>query len=295
MLNYPSMQLGDHLFEWGQRTYVMGILNVTPDSFSGDGLMTGVEPVEAALCQAQAQIEAGADLLDVGGESTRPGATPVELAEELERVIPVIRALAQQVSVPISVDTYKAEVARQAISAGAVLVNDVWGLTQDPDMGAVVAETGVGVVLMHNRSHSRQVQQGSWGGRYVDMDYTDLMQEIKMGLQGCVDQAVEWGIRPERIILDPGIGFGKTSEQNFELIRRMDELRSLGFPILAGPSRKSFVGYRLNLPADQRVEGTAAAVSLCVDRGADLVRVHDVGPMVRVCRIADAIVRGSLG
>lgn len=287
------MSLGDHLFEWGQRTYVMGILNVTPDSFSGDGLMAGADPVQAAVRQAQAQIEAGADLLDVGGESTRPGATPVGLTEELERVIPVIQALAQRVSVPISVDTYKAEVARQAILAGAVLVNDVWGLTRDPDMGAVVAETGVGVVLMHNRSHSRQVQQqGSLGGRYVDVDYTDLIQEIKTGLQDCVAQAVEWGIKPERIILDPGIGFGKTMEQNFELIRHMDELRSLGFPILAGPSRKSFVGYRLNLPADQRVEGTAAAVALCIDRGADLVRVHDVGPMGRVCRIADAIVRG---
>ncbi len=292
-LKYSSIQLGDHHLEWRQRTYVMGILNVTPDSFSGDGLMDRSDPIEAALEQAQAQIAAGADLLDVGGESTRPGSQPVSLAEELARVIPVIQALAKAVSVPISVDTYKAEVARQGIAAGAVLVNDVWGLTHDPQMGSVVAESGAGVILMHNRSRSQNVQQqATLGGRYVDIDYSDLMAEIKIGLQNAVEQALQWGISPEKIILDPGIGFGKTMEQNFELIRRMHELKELGYPILAGPSRKSFVGYRLDLPADQRLEGTAAAVALCIDRGADLVRVHDVGPMYRVCRIADGIVRG---
>lgn len=289
---YSSLRLGSQVLDWGQRTYVMGILNITPDSFSGDGLMNHTDRVATAVAQAQEQVSAGADILDVGGESTRPGSEFVPLEEELARVIPVIEALVSEVSVPISIDTYKAEVARQAIAAGAALVNDVWGLSQDPEMGAVVAEAGVGVILMHNRSQPKQVQQQQGlGGRYIGTEYPDLMAEIRRGLEVCLETAFRCGIQPGQIILDPGIGFGKTTEQNFELIRRLDELTDLGYPLLAGPSRKSFVGYHLNLPPDQRLEGTAAAVALCVARGADIVRVHDVAAMTRVCRISDAIVR----
>jgi dihydropteroate synthase len=292
----PSLTLGGSTLEWGRRTYVMGIVNVTPDSFSGDGLARdgGAEDwVAAAVAQGQAQVAAGADLLDVGGESTRPGSAPVPLEDELRRVLPVVAALAQAVSVPISVDTYKAEVARQALVAGAALVNDVWALRMDRDMARVIAGTGAAVVLMHNRSRPKDAQQSAQlGGRYVGIEYADLLDDIRRELQASIDLALAAGIPPSRILLDPGIGFGKTVEQNLELLYRLDELRTLGFPLLVGPSRKSFVGYTLNLPPDQRVEGTAAAVTLAIERGADVVRVHDVAAMLRVTRLADAVVRG---
>ncbi len=279
-------------FEWGARTYVMGIVNATPDSFSGDGLIRGDEWVAAAVAYGEAQVAAGADLLDVGGESTRPGSRPVPLDEELARVLPVIRALAQRVSVPISVDTYKAEVARRAVAAGATMINDVWGLRMDPDMARVAAETGAAVVLMHNRSQPKDaVQEARLGGRYVGVRYEDLIGDIRRELQASVDLALAAGVRPERILLDPGLGFGKTVEQNLELVRRFGEFRALGYPLLAGPSRKSFIGYTLDLPPDQRVEGTAAVVALCIQQGADIVRVHDVALMSRVARMADAVVR----
>lgn len=286
------LTVGPHTFEWGSRTYVMGILNVTPDSFSGDGLVE----VERSVALAEAQIAAGADLLDVGGESTRPGSEPVTLEEELRRTIPVVRALSGRVSVPISIDTYKAEVARQAIAAGATILNDVWGLRMDPALAGVAAETGVAVVLMHNRSRPKDaVQEAQLGGRYVGVEYGDLMEDVARELGESIERALRAGVREDRLIVDPGIGFGKTVEQNLEMVDRLSELTALGRPILVGPSRKSFVGYTLNLPPDQRVEGTAAAVTLCIDRGADIVRVHDVAQMTRVARIADAVVRRRPG
>jgi dihydropteroate synthase len=291
-MTLPSLTIGPNRFMWGAQTYIMGILNITPDSFSGDGLVRGEDWVAQAVAQAEAQTTAGAHILDVGGESTRPGSQPTPLVEELRRVIPVIRALAGRVRVPISVDTYKAEVARQAIAAGATILNDVWGLRMDRDLARVAAETGVAVVLMHNRSRPKDaVQEAQLGGRYIGVEYRELLGDIARELGDSVELALRAGVPDDRIIVDPGIGFGKTVEQNLELVDRLQELTGLGRPILIGPSRKSFVGYTLNLPPDQRLEGTAAAVTICIDRGADIVRVHDVAEMARVARIADAIVR----
>jgi dihydropteroate synthase len=296
MLRSRLLKLGDSTFEWGRETLVMGILNITPDSFSGDGVVQAageVDWVTRAVAQGQAQVRAGAQLIDVGGESTRPGSQPVAQEEELRRVLPVVNGLAQTVSVPISIDTYKAEVASQALMAGATIVNDVWGLRMDRGMAAVVAGARAGVILMHNRSRPKDAAQSAQlGGRYVGVEYADLLGDIGRELQESVDLARYAGIPDEHIILDPGIGFGKTVEQNLELIDRLAELQQLGYPLLVGPSRKSFVGYTLNLPPAERMEGTAAAVALAIDRGADIVRVHDVAAMVRVAKIADAIVRG---
>ncbi len=292
MTFYSTLAVGSTVFEWGRRTFLMGIINVTPDSFSGDGLVSESDWVAEAVALAESQMAAGAHMVDVGGESTRPGSVPIPLEEELRRVLPVIHALAGRVNVPISIDTYKAEVARRAVAAGATIINDVWGLRMDADMGRVAAETGAAVVLMHNRSRPKDAaQEAQLGGRYVSVEYAELLGDIIRELQSSIDVALAAGVRPERIIVDPGIGFGKTVEQNLELVNRLGELKALGYPILAGPSRKSFVGYTLNLPPDQRLEGTAAAVTLCIDRGADIVRVHDVAAMTRVARIADAIVR----
>lgn len=297
MTRFASLKVNGITFHWGQQTYLMGILNVTPDSFSGDGLLANEQDwVAAAVAQGQEQVTAGAHILDVGGESTRPGSEPVSLEEEMQRVIPVVRALAQSVEVPISIDTYKADVAREALHAGASIVNDVWGLKMDPDMGRVVAEANAPVILMHNRSRPKDaVQEAQLGGRYIGVEYHNLLEDIIAELQTSVDLALQAGIQPERIIIDPGFGFGKTVEQNLELLDRLGELQALGYPILVGPSRKSFVGYTLNLPPDQRLEGTAAAVTLAIDRGADIVRVHDVAAMTRAARLADAVVRrGSM-
>lgn len=288
----PPTRIGPLTCTWGTRTFIMGILNVTPDSFSGDGLLREADWLNAVVERARRFVAWGADILDVGGESTRPGASPIPLEEELRRVIPAVRAIAAELDVAISVDTYKAEVARQALEAGAHLVNDVWGLRMDPDMVRVVAESGVPVVIMHNRSRPKNaVQEQRLGGRYVGIQYEHLMRDIVQELADQVEWAVAHGVAEEQIIVDPGIGFGKTVEQNLELIRRLDEVRVLGRPVLVGPSRKSFIGYTLDLPPEERLEGTAAAVALCVERGADIVRVHDVREMVRVVRMADAIVR----
>ncbi len=274
----------------------MGILNVTPDSFSGDGLMYAA-PVEdaaaAALAQARQFVEAGADILDVGGESTRPGAQPVSAAEEIRRVVPVIQALAAaKLNAIISVDTSKAGVAQAALDAGVKWINDVWGLRADPGIASVAARAGVPVVLMHNRSKPADAElQQHLGGRYTGVKYKHLIEDVKTELLESVALAHTAGIPDDHIILDPGIGFGKTVEQSLELIDRLDEIRSLGYPVLLGPSRKSFIGYTLNLPADQRLEGTAAAVAIGIARGADIVRVHDVASMVRVARMSDAILR----
>ena len=293
---FPSaLTVAGHTLVWGRRTYVMGILNLTPDSFSGDGLLPADGPLSpaAALEQARRFLSEGADILDVGGESTRPGSQPVSAREEIERVVPAIRAIAAEFpQALLSVDTYKAAVAEAALQAGAQIVNDVWGLRADPELAAVAARAGVPVVLMHNRSSPASVEvRERLGSAYTGSEYSDLLEDVKRELLDSVGIARRAGIPDERIILDPGIGFGKTVAHNLELIRRLDEIRALGFPVLLGPSRKSFIGYTLDLPPDQRMEGTAAAVAVGITRGADIVRVHDVPPISRVVKMTDAIVR----
>jgi dihydropteroate synthase len=268
-----ARRIGSRLFAFGSRTFVMGIVNVTPDSFSGDGLR---DPA-SAVARAVAMEDDGADLIDVGGESTRPatwGKPPLEAEEELRRVIPVVEQLAGRLSVPISIDTSKARVAEAALDAGASLINDVSGLSRDPQMAPLCARRGTPVVIMH---------QGAVEG--------NLMDGIVQGLRGRLRDAREAGIGEDQIIVDPGIGFGKMGRENLEIIRRLGDLRGLSHPILVGPSRKAFIGLPLGLPVTDRLEGTAAAVALSVANGADLVRVHDVHAMVRVVRMADAIVR----
>ena len=280
---------------WGARTYVMGILNITPDSFSGDGLLVSSEAVAgvtAALEQARQFVTAGVDILDVGGESTRPGSQSISTEEEIARVIPVINALSSELETIISVDTTKAAVAKAALEAGAEMINDVWGLRVDPEIAAVIARNHVPVVLMHNRMtpNNAKIRQ-RLGGRYVGVKYENLIEDVKRELVESVALAHDAGVPDEHIILDPGIGFGKTTPQSLELLNRVDEIRALGYPVLVGPSRKSFIGYTLDLPPEQRIEGTAATIAVSILRGADIVRVHDVAEMVRVARMTDAIVR----
>jgi len=280
-------------FAWGNRTYVMGIINITPDSFSGDGLLDAENVNRAAVDQAARFLQEGADILDIGGESTRPGAALISAQEELSRVVPVIEEIRKNhPDALISVDTNKASVAREALNVGADWVNDVWGLRADPEMGAVVGAYRVPVVLMHNRSKAGSPEiEARLGGRYVGTDYDDLIGDICDDLMESVHLAHHNGIADDCIILDPGIGFGKTVSQNLELLDRLDQIKALGYPLLVGPSRKSFIGYTLELPLDERIEGTAAAVALAIDRGADIIRVHDVRYMTRVARMTDAIVR----
>ncbi len=266
--------IGGRKFHWGERTYVMGIVNVTPDSFSGDGLLGSPRK---ALEQALAFESEGADLIDVGAESTRPGHAPVSEDEELRRLIPVLELLASEVKLPLSVDTYKPEVARRALEAGAAMLNDIWGLKEGSALGELAAERGVPLVVMHN-------QHGT--------EYRDLVPDIVTGLGESVSRARELGVREENIIIDPGIGFGKNPRQNLVVLRRLKDLRSLECPVLVGTSRKSVIGYVLDLPVDERLEGTAATVALSIAGGADIVRVHDVKEMVRVVRMSDAVVRG---
>jgi dihydropteroate synthase len=292
-----SLNIANHTFDWGARTYVMGILNITPDSFSGDGLLSS--PPESgggqgvALEQARSFLASGADILDVGGESTRPGSEPVNAEAEMARVIPVIKALSSEFpNALISIDTYKAKVAEEALKAGAHIVNDVWGLRADPELAGVAAKHNAPVILMHNRSNPATVEvREQLGNAYIGAEYDDLIEDVKRELMNSVRLAKQAGIESDRIILDPGIGFGKTVDHNLELIRRLDEIRALGYPVLLGPSRKSFIGFTLDLPPDQRVEGTAAAVSVGITRGADIIRVHDVEYMLRIAKMTDAIVR----
>jgi dihydropteroate synthase len=282
------------LFTWGTRTFIMGIVNITPDSFSGDGLLSHSDPIEAALAQALRFVEAGVDILDIGGESTRPGSVAPSAAEEMERIIPVIKSLAGKTDAVLSVDTYKAEVARAALDAGADWINDIWALRADPDMARVAVQTGAPVVLMHNRSKASEViLSKNLGGQYRGSDYSNLIADVKTELMEAVQTARMAGVHEDRIILDPGLGFGKTVEQNLELINRLDEIKALGFPILVGPSRKSFIGYTLNLPVERRLEGTEAAVVISILRGADIVRVHDVEPITALVKMTDAILKAG--
>ena len=275
---------GNTEFRWGERTYVMGILNVSPDSFSGDGLTS----LEAAVTQAHHFVSQGADILDIGGESTRPGSIPVSIDEEIRRVVPVIERLALEIPIPLSVDTYKSEVAQQALQAGATIINDQWGLKKDYHLAELAVERGIPLILMSNQRDKGVYDAG------IQRDiayYDDLMTEVTSSLKSSVELALKLGVPWESIIVDPGIGFGKSWRQELEIIRRLDELQRLGRPILIGPSRKSFIGMVLDLPPGERLEGTAAAIAIGIAKGADIVRVHDVQQMVRVCRMSDAIVR----
>jgi len=264
----------------------MGVVNVSPDSFSGDG----VDDAEEAIAKGKRLVSEGADILDVGGESTRPGSNPVSIDEELRRVIPVVEKLANEASVPVSVDTYKLEVARQALNAGAGIINDIWGLQKEPALADLAAQRSVPIILMSNQR---------------DSNCQDIMPAIISDLKRGIKQALSAGVPWESIIIDPGIGFGKTQRQNLEILQRLEELRILGRPILLGSSRKSFIGWVLDLtpeqrskevafvpPGDERLEGTAATIAIGIAKGVDIVRVHDVREMALVCRMSDALVRG---
>lgn len=277
----PALRIGGLEFVWGRRTYVMGILNATPDSFSGDGLYQAPDPVGAALAQARAMVEAGADMLDIGAESTRPGADAVSAEDEMARLLPCLRAIAFELKIPISVDTWKAQVAEAAIANGASCINDIRGLRQDPALAGVVARAGVPLIVMHSQDAT---------------DYRDLMGEIVLSLRQSMDTAEQAGIPRDRIIIDPGLGggsFGKTRAQNLQILNRLPELKCLGRPVLVGTSRKSFIRQTLDLPPSEAVFGTAATVALSIANGADIVRVHDIKEMVQVARMTDAIVRGG--
>ena len=264
-----TIRCGGVEFKWGERTYVMGILNLSPDSFSGDGVG---DDVEAAVAKAKRLADDGADIIDIGGESTRPGAPPVSADDELRRVMPVIESLAGELSVPMSIDTYKSAVASRAVKAGVGMINDVWGLKGDPRLARVAAEAGLPVILVSYLQDSVQC---------------DIMAEVISSLKKSIEQAMAAGVAEQNIIIDPGIGFGKSAEQNLEIIRRLPELKALKRPILLGTSRK----FMLSQPPDQRLEATAATVAVGIANGADMVRVHDVRQMVPVCRMSDAIIR----
>ena len=279
-------RFGNTAFEWGKRTYVMGIINMSADSFSGDG----ISAVDAAIEQAHRFITEGADILDVGGESTRPGSAGVTAEEEIRRVIPVIERLSRESAVPVSIDTSKLEVAERALAAGAAILNDQWGLKTEPGLANLAAKKGVPIILMSNQRDRGGFDTGT--GRDTAY-YNDVIDEVLSSLRRSVQTALEAGVSQENIIIDPGIGFGKTWQQDIEIVRRLKEMQVLGRPILIGPSRKSLIKMVLNLPANDRVEGTAAVVAVSIANGADIVRVHDVKQMVRVCRMTDAIVRGN--
>ena len=269
-----AMICGGREFRWGSRTYVMGVVNVTPDSFSGDGLAGRTRD---AVEQALAFEAEGADIIDVGAESTRPGHAPVSVEEELSRLMPVLEGIVKAVSIPVSADTYKPEVGRQAVETGAAMLNDVWGPQVGEGIAEVAAESGLPLVLMHNQ---------------VGTAYDDVVPDVISSLRQAAETAMAAGVQREKIILDPGIGFGKTADHNLEILNRLEELKAAGYPLLVGTSRKSTIGLVLDLPVEERLEGTAATVALAIAGGADIVRVHDVREMVRVARMSDAIVRG---
>lgn len=277
----PNWEIRDFSFEWGKRTYLMGIVNVTPDSFSDGGEFA---TPEAALAQAQKLVEAGADIIDIGGQSTRPGAVQISGEEELERVLSVIEVLRQVITIPISVDTTRAVVAKAAVNAGADIVNDISGGTFDSEMLTTVADLNVPIVLMHLRGKPQTMQQMT--------DYQNLLGEIYQFLERQIESAIACGVNSSKIIIDPGIGFAKNQQQNLEIIRNIEFFKALNCPILVGASRKSFIGRILDKPDPKdRVWGTAAACCAAISMGADILRVHDVREMRDVCRVADAIFR----
>ncbi|EOP77055.1 dihydropteroate synthase [Bacillus cereus VDM006] len=269
--NY-DLRCGEYTLDLNKKTLIMGILNVTPDSFSDGG---NYDEVNAAVSHAREMVSNGADIIDIGGESTRPGFAKVSVEEELGRVIPMIQAVSKEVKVPISIDTYKAEVAKQAIEAGAHVINDVWGAKAEPKIAEVAAHYNVPIILMHNRDNA---------------NYRNLMADMIADLYESVKIAKGAGVPDENIVLDPGIGFAKTPEQNLEAMRNLEKLHVLGYPVLLATSRKSFIGHVLDLPVEERVEGTGASICLGIDKGCEMIRVHDVKEMARMAKMMDAMI-----
>ncbi|TMW69933.1 dihydropteroate synthase [Alteribacter natronophilus] len=272
VLNNKPMQWNGRKLDFSEKTYIMGILNLTPDSFSDGGKYTGTD---YAVAHAVQMVEQGADIIDAGGESTRPGAVKIEAEEELRRVIEPLKEVRKHVDVPISIDTYKARVAEAALEAGADIINDVWGAKHDPDMARVAASYGVPVILMHNREKP---------------EYTDLMEDVISDLKESIDICLKAGVKEEKIILDPGIGFAKSYEENLIVMRHLDRITGLGYPVLLGTSKKSLIAKTLDLPVDERKEGTGATVCYGIDKGCQIVRVHDVLEMSRMAKMMDAMI-----
>lgn len=272
-LYQSKLTCGPYELSLGENTLIMGILNTTPDSFSDGGKYNHIE---AAVERAKELIGHGADIIDIGGESTRPGSLYVEVEEELERVIPIISALAKEIKVPISIDTYKAEVAKRAIEAGATIINDVWGAKADPDMAKVAGEYGVPIILMHNRKKR---------------DYAQLIPDMISDLYESITIAKQAGVKEENIVLDPGIGFAKTQEDNLDVMNALEHFTGLGYPVLLGTSRKSFIGHVLDVPPQERMEGTGATVCLGIQKGCHIVRVHDVKEIARMAKMMDAMLQ----
>ena len=269
------MKIGNTEFKLGERTYVMGILNVTPDSFSDGGKFNNIE---AALKKTKELIDDGADIIDIGGESTRPNFEVVKAEEEIKRVVPIIKAIKENFDIPISIDTYKSETAKAAIEAGADLINDVWGFKKDKDMAKVAYEYGVPCILMHNREKA---------------EYNNLMEDVISDLEESINIALEAGVKKENIILDPGIGFAKTLEENLKVMNNLEKIRDMGYPVLLGTSRKSMIGLTLDLPVDKRLEGTIATTVLGIVKGCEFIRVHDVLENKRACVMTDAILKAK--
>ncbi|GEB78411.1 dihydropteroate synthase [Sporolactobacillus inulinus] len=270
---YHLLKVRETTLDYRKKTVVMGILNVTPDSFSDGGRFNHLD---LAVQHARQMESDGADIIDIGGESTRPGHLPVDLDEEIARVVPMIQAVRKQTNLPISIDTYKAETARRALDAGADIINDIWGAKADPEMAKVAAEYQVPIVLMHNRNNNH---------------YNRIIEDMKQDLQESIDRVLDAGVAPENIILDPGIGFAKDDRQNLYVMNHLEALHELGYPILLGTSRKGFIGRVLGLPVDQRVEGTGATVCLGIAKGCQMMRVHDVREMVRMAKMMDAMLQ----
>lgn len=268
-----KMQIGNRNFEIGKRTYVMGILNVTPDSFSDGGKFNSVN---SAIMRAKEMVELGADIIDIGGESTRPNHEEVGEEEEIKRVIPIISALSKEINIPISIDTYKARVAELSIKAGASLINDVWGFKKDKEIAKVAAKYDVACCLMHNKENK---------------EYTNIMEDILKELNESIEIALNAGVKKQKIMLDPGIGFAKTYENNIEVMNNLEKLKVLNYPLLLGTSRKSMIGNALNLPVEERTEGTIATTVIGIMKGYDFVRVHDIKENKRACQMTDTIVR----
>lgn len=263
---------GDYVLDFNKKTYIMGILNTTPDSFSDGGRY---DEVGAAVRHATQMVQDGADIIDIGGESTRPGYTPISVEEETQRITPVIKEISQSLKVPISVDTFKAETARRAVEAGAHIINDIWGAKKDPEIAVVAAEKDVPIILMHNREN---------------MEYENFMRDALLDIYESINVAKKAGVKDENIILDPGIGFAKTMEQNLEMMQHLDQLVALGFPVLLATSKKRIIGHILDLPVDQRMEGTGATCCFGIQKGAHMVRVHDVKEISRMAKMMDALV-----